>query len=168
MVFYGLVLPCCGLVWILYGPVWIFYGLVWPFMAKYGSEWTCIVSSHGHRTKLIWSCFSDRRSIERRSERALNTFERERRSIRLSASAAQWWALSMSAPKITESERKLSLIFALKMESYSYVLKSQWKCSVPKNFRARRKFLKITYFSFKNGPILWFPRFSKVLEYFST
>ena len=26
-------------------------------MAKYRSDWTCIVFSRGHRSKFIWSCF---------------------------------------------------------------------------------------------------------------
>ena len=56
--------------------------------------------------------FSERRSIERRSERALIRSERERRSN------SHWWALSASAPKISERERKFALIFALNMESY--------------------------------------------------
>ena len=49
--------------------------------------------------------FSERRSIERRSER-------ERRSN------SHCWALSASAPKISERERKFALIFALNVESY--------------------------------------------------
>ena len=46
------------------------------------------------------------------SERLLITSERERRS------KFYWWALGASASKITERERKLALIFALKIESY--------------------------------------------------
>ena len=58
--------------------------------------------------------FSERRSIERRSERALIWSERERER----RSNIHWWALSASAPKISERERKFALIFALNMESY--------------------------------------------------
>ena len=54
--------------------------------------------------------FSERRSIERRSER-----ERERRSKLIN----ERWA--WAHPKITERERKLALIFALKMEPFSLI-----------------------------------------------
>ena len=51
---------------------------------------------------------------ERRSERALIWSERERERH----SNSRWWALSASAPKISEREREFALIFALNMEPY--------------------------------------------------
>ena len=42
---------------VLYGLLWPYYCVLWPFMAKYRSDWTCIVLSRGHRSKFIWSCF---------------------------------------------------------------------------------------------------------------
>ena len=48
----------------------------------------------------------------KRPKRRLTTSERERRSN------SHRWALSESARKITERERKLALIFALNMESF--------------------------------------------------
>ena len=59
--------------------------------------------------------FSERRSIERRSERALVESERERE--RRSKLINERWA--WAHPKITERERKLALIFALKIEPFS-------------------------------------------------
>ena len=41
---------------VLYGLLWPYYCVLWPFMAKYRSDWTCIVFSRGHRSKFIWSC----------------------------------------------------------------------------------------------------------------
>ena len=32
-----------------YGLVWAIFGLAWLFMAKYWSDWTCIVFPRGHR-----------------------------------------------------------------------------------------------------------------------
>ena len=53
------------------------------------------------------------------SERALILSERERRSN------SHWWALKASAPKITERERKLALIFALKMKSHLQIFRKK-------------------------------------------
>ena len=55
--------------------------------------------------------FSERRSIERRSERALILTERECER----SSKVQEWARARAHLKYTERERKLALIFALKI-----------------------------------------------------
>ena len=45
---------------VFYGLLWCFKALhcfVWSFMAKCRFDWTCVVFSRGHRSKLIWSCY---------------------------------------------------------------------------------------------------------------
>ena len=55
--FYGFYYGLVGHFMAFYGLLWPFYGPPWPFMANYLFDWTYVVFSRGHRSKLIWSCF---------------------------------------------------------------------------------------------------------------
>ena len=46
-----------------YGLIWSFLAILLCFMKKYRFDWTCIVFSRGHRSKFIWSCFTERRNV---------------------------------------------------------------------------------------------------------
>ena len=77
------------------------------------------------------------------------TSDRERRSN------SYWWAQSASAPKITERELKLVLIFALRMESHLPIFMNI-NLSKPQesqfNFRNHTSFLKLGNVTHESRP----------------